>query len=121
LIFDNPVGQGNALVITKQKEQQKNILNASDFQAICITMKALDESFAFYNSGDRAGARQNHKHVHVMPLESISGKKIPVDERVKDELYRAEQSSQPASTLTQHERAPNYRPVNQRQSAAGPR
>lgn len=57
LLFDNPAGHGNTLVISREKEHQRSILTPSDFQAICFAMKALDESFAFFNAGEKAGAR----------------------------------------------------------------
>jgi ATP adenylyltransferase len=38
------------------------LLKPKDFEAILITMKALD-GFAFYNSGTLAGASQPHKHI----------------------------------------------------------
>ena len=64
-----PAKSNHVLIITKKKEKQTDLLNQKDFEAICITMKALDDSFAFFNSGVNAGASQHHKHVQVLPVD----------------------------------------------------
>lgn len=64
-----PARNNHVLIITKKKEKQTDLLNLSDFEAVCITMKALDDSFAFFNSGVNAGASQHHKHIQVLPLD----------------------------------------------------
>ena len=75
LLFNKfPVRKNHLLIITKAKKQQTDLLNKEDFEAVCITMRAMDESFAFYNAGEIAGASQNHKHIQVIPLDSIPGK-----------------------------------------------
>ena len=57
LLFNKfPVRRNHVLIITKEKRQQTDLLNQSDFEAICLTMKSLDESFAFYNAGEKAGS-----------------------------------------------------------------
>ena len=47
-------------------------------------MKCLDESFMYFNSGKKAGASQEHKHMQVIPMDQLPNKKIPIDERVLD-------------------------------------
>ena len=58
-----PARSNHVLIITKKKEKQSELLNQSDFEALCITMKVLDESFGYFNSGVNAGASQSHKHI----------------------------------------------------------
>jgi ATP adenylyltransferase len=57
------------LVVTKDFQKQTNLLNVNDFEAACIAMKSLDESFVYFNSGKNAGASQAHKHLQVMPID----------------------------------------------------
>lgn len=75
------------LVITKEKEKQGDLLNKRDFEATLLPMKTL-EGFAFYNSGSRAGASQGHKHIQVLPFKSLPNKKIPINQRVMEEIKR---------------------------------
>ena len=87
------------------------MLNHSDFEATCITMKTLDESFAYFNSGHKAGASQPHKHIQVIPLTHVPGQRIPIDERVIDAMMRAEhsyQGQQSGSKLPTNSNEENY-------------
>lgn len=77
-----PIKQNHVLVITKASEKQSDLLTVKDFEAVCIAMKSLDEAFAFFNSGKKAGASQDHKHVQVIELKQMPGQKIPIDEVV---------------------------------------
>jgi ATP adenylyltransferase/5',5'''-P-1,P-4-tetraphosphate phosphorylase II len=36
-------------------------------------MKSLNEAFAFYNAGEKAGSSQPHKHIQVIPLKNVPG------------------------------------------------
>lgn len=57
------------LVVTRQFEEQREPLNAADFDALwnCLTdFPAL----GFYNGGEASGASQRHKHLQVIPLDS---------------------------------------------------
>ena len=65
-------------------------------------MRAMDESFAFYNAGETAGASQPHKHIQVIPLDSIPGKQIPIDARVRDAMARGEEGFQASSILAKY-------------------
>ena len=47
----------------------------------------------FYNSSPVAGASQHHKHIQVLPISSLPGKKIPINERVMEALNRARRES----------------------------
>ena len=94
--------KNHLLIITKAKKQQTDLLNKEDFEAVCITMRAMDESFAFYNAGEIAGASQNHKHIQVIPLDSIPGKQIPIDARVREAMARGEEGFQASSILSKY-------------------
>ena len=52
-------------------------------------MKTLDDSLCFYNAGKNAGASQPHKHIQVIPMSSIPGNEIPINQRVLDAMARA--------------------------------
>ena len=90
LIFNKfPVRKHHLLVITKEPERQSSKLNRRDFEAALIAMKTLDEAFLYYNAGEIAGASQEHKHMQVIPVASLSNGKIPIQDRVMDALQRA--------------------------------
>jgi len=56
LIFNKyPVRNKHVLIITKQMEQQTDLINSRDFEATALVMKALD-GFAFYNGSESAGS-----------------------------------------------------------------
>ena len=57
-----------------------------DFMAALVALKTLDEAFMYYNSGPVAGASQQHKHMHVIPVKSLTNNKIPIHDRVIDAL-----------------------------------
>jgi sulfate adenylyltransferase (ADP) / ATP adenylyltransferase len=98
LLFNKyPSRKHHVLVITKEKEQQGDLLNFRDFEASILAMKALD-GFVFYNSNPTAGASQEHKHLQVIPVSSLPGKKIPINDKVMDAIKR-----------TQHQNVPNHR------------
>ena len=63
LIFNKiPVRQYQSFIVTKEREKQSELLNIKDIEASLVAMVAL-EGFVFYNSGKRAGASQDHKHL----------------------------------------------------------
>ena len=78
------------LIVTKDKKKQTEVLNEKDFEAVCLTMKALDKSFTFFNAGRNAGASQDHKHLQVVPLQSLPGEQIPIHDKVMEALKRSE-------------------------------
>ena len=70
------------LIVTREFEEQENLLNLQDFQALGSCMGEF-ESLAFYNSGKTAGASQRHKHLQVVPLPMVpGGEKIPIDRAI---------------------------------------
>ena len=84
LLFNKyPSRKRHVLVVTKEKEGQGELLNWRDFEAALITMKALD-GFVFYNSCKEAGASQPHKHLQVIPVQSLPYSRIPINDKVMD-------------------------------------
>jgi ATP adenylyltransferase len=55
------------LIVTRDFEDQENLLNERDFYAICLCMGEF-EGLAFYNGGQVAGASERHKHLQMTPL-----------------------------------------------------
>ena len=66
------------LVVTKKHEDQRELLNARDFEALALCM-ADAEVLAFYNGGTEAGASQAHKHVQVVTLPLSPRHSVPMD------------------------------------------
>jgi ATP adenylyltransferase len=90
LIFNKyPSRKHHVLVITKEREQQGDLLNVRDFEASIKAMKALD-GFLFYNSDPVAGASESHKHLQVIPVSSLPNKRIPINEKVVDTIKRSQ-------------------------------
>lgn len=77
-------------MITKEPERQQAKLNMDDFKAVLLALKTLDEAFVYYNSGGEAGASQDHKHMQVIPVQSLPNSKIPIHDRVMDALQRSQ-------------------------------
>lgn len=63
------------LIVTRGFESQLNWLNLNDFEALC---RCLDEvaGLFFYNGGTAAGASQPHKHLQLVPQQSMS---LPIE------------------------------------------
>lgn len=59
------------LLVTEQFEEQTNLLTLEDFQALYHCMNEA-EVLAFYNSGELAGASQQHKHLQIVLLANKS-------------------------------------------------
>ncbi len=70
------------LIVTREFEEQENLLNLQDFQALGSCMREF-EGLAFYNGGKIAGASQRHKHLQIVPLPMVpDGEKIPIDRAI---------------------------------------
>ncbi|ELS01845.1 ATP adenylyltransferase (5',5'''-P-1,P-4-tetraphosphate phosphorylase II) [Xenococcus sp. PCC 7305] len=61
---------GHLLIVTRDFEEQENLLNIHDFAALWSCMKEID-GLAFYNGGPAAGSSQRHKHLQLLPLPLI--------------------------------------------------
>ncbi|MEM6256132.1 MAG: DUF4922 domain-containing protein [Cyanobacteria bacterium P01_D01_bin.156] len=71
------------LIVTREFESQLNWLTIDDFQALhhCLTEVP---GFFFYNGGPQAGASQPHKHLQVVPQQSMD---IPIETLVSTATF----------------------------------
>jgi ATP adenylyltransferase len=66
------------LIVTRDFEEQKALLNEQDFEALWACMMEFN-GFAFYNGGETAGASQGHKHLQMVPLPlAPTGPSVPI-------------------------------------------
>ena len=71
LIFNKfSVCDRHVIVITKEFEKQIDPLNIDDFKASAIVMASMN-AFMFFNSGFNSGASIMHKHMQVIPYDSM--------------------------------------------------
>ena len=66
------------LIVTREFEDQRSLLNERDFEALAICMEDA-EVLAFYNGGTEAGASQPHKHLQVVTLPLSPRHSVPMD------------------------------------------
>ncbi len=66
------------LVVTRDYEDQRELLNERDFEALAICMEDA-EVLAFYNGGTEAGASQSHKHLQIVTLPLSPRHSVPMD------------------------------------------
>ena len=84
LIFNKfSVCERHTIIITKEFERQIDPLDIEDFKATAMVM-ASTNSWMFFNSGFNSGASIMHKHMQVIPYDSM-GKDgvssfVPVEE-----------------------------------------
>jgi ATP adenylyltransferase len=74
------------LVVTRQAEDQENLLTVADFFALWRCLREVD-GLGFYNGGEIAGASQRHKHLQLVPFplsEGVDG--VPIAPVVLDAL-----------------------------------
>lgn len=62
--------KGHTLIVTKKFEEQNKQLVLSDFEVMREVTQDL-RALAFYNSGPESGYSQPHKHIQVLPFESL--------------------------------------------------
>ncbi len=75
------------LIVTRDFEEQDNLLNFHDFVALWACMQEID-GLAFYNGGKTAGASQRHKHLQLVPLPFIPDtEKIPIQPALNQAVY----------------------------------
>ncbi len=63
------------LIVTREFDSQLNWLNLTDFEALCCCLSEVAGLF-FYNGGPAAGASQPHKHLQLIPQQSMA---LPVE------------------------------------------
>ena len=67
------------LLVTREYEDQENLLTLADFEALWACLFEYD-SLGFYNGGEAAGASQRHKHLQVVPLPlAPEGHAVPIE------------------------------------------
>jgi ATP adenylyltransferase len=67
------------LLVTREFEEQENLLTKQDFAAMWATLAEID-GLVFYNAGQVAGASQRHKHLQLIPLPlAPEGDRIPIE------------------------------------------
>lgn len=54
------------LIVTRQFEEQEDLINQADFTALSACLQKIN-GLGFYNSGKNAGASVRHKHLQVIP------------------------------------------------------
>ena len=72
------------LIVTREFEDQEDLLTSADFSALWTCMAEYD-SVGFYNGGEAAGASQQHKHLQVVPLPlAEQGPPVPIQPLVDE-------------------------------------
>lgn len=69
------VVNNHLLIVTRNFEEQTNLLNINDFIALWACIREID-GLAFFNGGEIAGASQRHKHLQLVPLPFIPDTKF---------------------------------------------
>ena len=73
------VVENHLLLVTRDFEEQTNLLNLNDLVALSACMQEVD-GLAFFNGGTAAGASQRHKHLQLVPLPFIPGiERLPIN------------------------------------------
>jgi ATP adenylyltransferase len=79
LLNKYPVLEHHVLIVTRDYEPQRALLQPSDFAALWSAMLEYP-ALGFYNGGPEAGASQPHKHLQLVPLPfSPQGAAIPIE------------------------------------------
>jgi len=71
------------LLVTKAFEEQQSVLTLDDFSALQLCMSDKP-ALAFYNSGTKAGASQQHKHIQLIQLPNAVDRLIPFAPEFKE-------------------------------------
>ncbi len=75
--------QNHLLIVTRQFEEQESLLTRADFEALWLCLKEIN-GLAFYNSGEKAGASQRHKHLQIVKLPlGGNGPGIPIEPLIR--------------------------------------
>lgn len=76
------------LIVTRAFEEQESLLTLADFEALLACMAECD-GLAFYNSGEAAGASQQHKHMQLVPLPlAHEGSRVPIGPAIASVKFR---------------------------------
>lgn len=72
------------LIVTREFEDQENLLTPADFSALWTCMAEYNAA-GFYNGGEAAGASQPHKHLQIVPLPlAEQGPPVPIQPLVDE-------------------------------------
>lgn len=75
------------LIVTREFEEQENLLTPEDFEALWMGLAEID-GFVFYNAGADAGASQRHKHIQLVPLPLVpEGAKVPIEPAINSAQF----------------------------------
>ena len=78
LLNKYPVIDHHLLIVTRQFEDQEQLLSRADFDALWTCLSEFN-GLGFYNGGVKAGASQPHKHLQLVPLPlSHEGLSLPI-------------------------------------------
>lgn len=81
LLFNKyPVIDKHLLLVTYQFEKQSDPLTKEDLDQAYKIICSID-GFAFFNSGEHSGYSQEHKHIQIIPFQSLS--RFPLDSHVQ--------------------------------------
>jgi ATP adenylyltransferase len=73
------VVEHHLLIVTREFEEQDDLLNVRDFEALWACLAEFD-GLAFYNAGTNAGASQPHKHLQQIPVPlGLGPERMPLD------------------------------------------
>lgn len=90
------VVEHHVLIVTREFEDQEDLLTLNDFEALWACMNEY-KSLGFYNGGAAAGASQRHKHLQVIPLPiAPHGPAVPIEPLIHAAEYDGEFGTIPA-------------------------
>ncbi|MGL5082519.1 MAG: ATP adenylyltransferase family protein [Microcoleaceae cyanobacterium] len=78
----------HVLIVTRDFEEQENLLTLHDFEAMWVCL-AEQDGLVFYNGGQLAGASQRHKHLQLVPFPLVNtGINLPIEPAIASVQYR---------------------------------
>ncbi len=80
------------LIVTREFEEQEELLTAADFAALASCLAGID-GLAFYNAGVIAGASQRHKHLQIVPPLGPDSRRAPIEQLLMTRLSHAAKPS----------------------------
>ena len=84
------------LIVTREFEEQENLLTLADFEAMHACLREID-GLIFYNSGKAAGASQRHKHLQLVPVPlTTEGESIPINSTIAAATFEGDIGTAPA-------------------------
>jgi ATP adenylyltransferase len=82
LLNKYPVLPHHALLVTREFEDQEQLLTRNDFDASWRALAEMD-GLVFYNAGELAGASQRHRHLQLVPTPlGVGEARTPIDAAV---------------------------------------